>query len=406
MLLYPPFKPALRLCLVIGLASIACSGRKHPPPAIDYITLEPSCIDCDLATFPAISPEIPDELPHTPTPNRRIVGDFAWQTFLALSYPAAGGDAPVHGGDEGPTVWETWESVDEVFPIPGSACQELKGSDERWASAEVLSMDTGLSDEVEFDDSEVGCLDYVLLDAREEPVFREITLDPTVADFIRREGYQDREVVERIDRETFEFPHGTILIKAAWKIFDPERDDPDEFYVRDLLIEQDGHCEEQRAALVALHIVRKTDNFRGWLWLTFEQGRNAPTRRDPDEMAADGWTFYDPLSDAAYNELCLEGERCPPAQVVRINAIDGDARQVNAEWKEALEQVSPGSVWRHYELVGTQWQQYLSQTSPHGNRRLANTILETSCQELEWGCMSCHQRSQTHDTSFVLSHAR
>ena len=409
---YPRITPRIAACCTLVILLAGCAGQgADPPPQIEVLlTDDPTCSG-------SITAEPPADLAHTPTPNNKLVGCFAWQTLMALNFPADGGEQPVGHGGEGPTVWESWLSADQVFPHPEAhACDEAT---EHFPGApEVLSMVTGLSDELEMsildqaatepgpdeasvDRADVSCLDYVLLDRQTKPVWREVALDPTMASFIEQRGLDQQEHVFALDADTFEFPVGSTSVKAAWKVFNPELDSPDEFYVRDVLVDNGETCVPRRVALVALHLAKKTPNFRGWIWMTFEQRSNAPERGRPSELE-EPWTFFEPGSEGEPNVPCLEGLVCGPTQLIRLQQVDKRTHAVNDYW---WQQLGDESVWRHYALVGTQWLQFRSQQRPHGREKLANVILESACQTLSNGCVHCHSGQSTFDRSFVLARA-
>lgn len=123
----------------------ACTGSNNLVP-----TDELSCMG-----FPEISSDLPFDVD---LPNHENVQCFAWQEFIALSWPAGAGGAgvpdgsvtPALWGDPGmtsPTVWETFKEAHEVF-LPDGSRPDAWGVSRLMRSFEApqrLSLEAGLT---------------------------------------------------------------------------------------------------------------------------------------------------------------------------------------------------------------------------------------------------------------------
>lgn len=335
--------------------------------------------------YAAVTATPPAELMRAP--NTAVASCFAWQTFIALGHSPDGQEL-VNDGTEGPTTWETWQTVDEVFPPSGGVSCGLETGE-----AVVLTMDDGSSAEIEDHlDEDMECLDVLVRDREDRPVWREVQLDPKLVASLDK--------YETSDATSFQFEVGSMASKAAWKVYDEEQDADEGFYVRRHVLGGDQGCREEKVALVALHLVRKTERFPGWVWMTFEHRRNAPSRTDVSAGRTEPWTFYQSDSTCPVNEPCEteDDDGQGPTQVVRYYDLNEDVKQVNDDWHT---HVPEDSVWRNYVLIGVQWS-FGDEQEADGVARLSNVVLETGCQQVS--CYHCHSSTYSVDRSFTLLH--
>ena len=191
---------------------------------------------------------------------------------------------------------------------------------------------------------------------------------------------------------------GPIELKLAWKILDKNDIAARFFRMRAWARAPGGQWQRRDVGLVAIHIARKTLSSKMWVWSTFEHVDN--TLIDPREAAAykrAGQT----LTPSFYNPKC---RGCPVnkpprpdrrgirrSQVQRVTPIAPGTAAVNREARDVLRQM--GSVWQHYELVGTQ---YMIKQKQASTNTLVNTAIETYDQHApayEQSCMGCHEKA-------------
>ena len=83
----------------------------------------------------------------------------------------------------------------------------------------------------------------------------------------------------RPDTPVFQFPNGSIAIKAAWlDMAGFSRARRKRFYTRKAVVKDpaSGKCSTVTVGLVGLHIVQKTASRPQWIWSSFEQVDTAP----------------------------------------------------------------------------------------------------------------------------------
>ncbi|HYV47971.1 MAG TPA: hypothetical protein VFA20_24090 [Myxococcaceae bacterium] len=228
-------------------------------------------------------------------------------------------------------------------------------------------------------------------------------------------------------------------------------------------------CEAQLLGLVGFHIVHKTPDHPESVWETFEHEDDAPDCFSAAAKAPSGkpWSFYNPSCSGTacptnlfrnacnangacpkgaettfacgkdLNQTCQTVGTCPstsppqpasaycsycwdptcasaaiPTQACRDFPIGFGGKGFVDSSIEALNKsvhalLPPGSVWRHYKLVGTEWFgppkpekvtiTYGSNgkaTNPlEGSVNLSNVTMETYNQGLSGGCFACHNGS-------------
>jgi hypothetical protein len=262
---------------------------------------------------------------------------------------------------------------------------------------------------------------------------------------------------------------GSIEIKAAWRILDPKKgDDPSRYFWReqDLYIPADHSgapdhkpfcIPKAKLGLVAIHILHKTASQPQWFWSTFEHRDNSPSTTDPAHPAAcpgpaggalPRYSYYQPQCPpgvcapnvgppgktflwsptppyaAAYAKAKLFGTQVVRCQPIAQNSPSSPL--VDARWEPKL----ASTVWRNYQLVGTQWGVGFTGAPPapppcYGKNVdcappiMLNSIQETYMQKsvsqtnaklFSNGCIQCHALATTvgthqkpADFSYMLS---
>ncbi len=166
--------------------------------------------------------------------------------------------------------------------------------------------------------------------------------------------------------------------------------------------------------LVGLHIIQKTKFGQQFVWATFEHVNNAPSTTDASQMK-DWYTFYNKTCDPSTDHYKCQVNYAPqpnvdpysaPVQVMRSQAIDGNASSVNQYVWGVIKQANPDSVFLNYQLVNVLWPNqstavrpgscagkgYMPNGDPQppsSSHIVANTTLETYFQ-LQFTCLDCH----------------
>jgi hypothetical protein len=240
-------------------------------------------------------------------------------------------------------------------------------------------------------------------------------------------------------------PVGSMEVKAAWRVMMPS-DDSTTFYLRHGVIYVPARnsatgkemCLNATVGLVGLHIIHKTDQFKGdWIWTTFEHEGNAPTCTDSAGAGTCGgdrphWSFYNPACtgcvantpmqlragdstflwqpNTPYAGLYPQGGGNYGVQVTRTQPIPAETEGVNTTWTARVQ----NTVWSHYRLIGSQWMSGERSDVPVPTL-LRNTALETYLPSNS-SCLGCHQFAHTlsnaqgdsvfADFSFLLTMAQ
>ena len=365
-------------------------------------------------------------------------GEFdclAWQDFIYLNWPALKGQRGVPNksarfGAAGPTVWESYKTVDETFlpngqnPGPWNQPHLLatlnRSLAQRIASGQVrhLTMMSKISRQVmanilsstgdpqQFLNEIAQAGGGILYDLNGYPVYYEVAMDEAQYDYIVHNGLYDAgkqfgfALINVID-----LPAGTaskiaaLELKAAWKVMSNAEKNSGRFYTAQAVLE--GSKSPVTVGLVGFHMF--IANGAQGAWATFAQMDNAPVVK-----AASSGTFN------FFNPNCkLPGTTTPcpfnvkdadPGQVVQITPDDPTAVRLNKYMRGVLTAYDPKTPWQYYKLVNVQWAtlpQTLSRLKapakvplPDGkpnNPTFVNAVLETFVQKPGVGCFACHQ---------------
>ncbi len=307
-----------------------------------------------LAWIGANAPALAEEPWTVPTDAAMALRDpdrFAWQLFVALTWPAdEGSRAPAVDrpyGDPGPVMFETWALSDQVYLSKGAeppAWEDIPWSGSRTLSTRALPRE----------------LETV---RQEEPVApgtkghlqEEIRLNRVTFDYIRDNGLYSVEGQQAFyyDKQMIAFPTGAMEVKAVWRPIDEE---DKARYQWTTMKATKGKASTY--GLTALSISSKVLPNR--FWATFEHVDNPYRTGIHDE----GW--LNPSRDSV---------ACPPGFLDCNRAPAGFGLQ--------------GTRWENYRLRGSQ----VDYVDAKGNPViLGNSELEVGFQQSA-SCMACHRRS-------------
>ena len=379
-----------RACGRVPLASPTSSGEA--PVALSWaippdMSVDPADLDEDAAA--------------------RMVDRFAWESFVALNWPA---DATCRGTPltdkdavadwTSNRVWETFKTSYELFqatdkdwnpenvsfddPAPAGACGELEDN------AGTLTASPDLQKLV-YEEYQAGLPFVPFTDQRGNIVWYEITFNRDVFDYIRDSGLAATGTYDYggpvTGSKEVDFPTGSngasgagaIEIKAAWRTMTSE-DDLDRYFTQEVVIYDGSDCETTTMGLVGLHIIRKGDSSPKWIWATFEHEDNVPEAgtygdgrsysffslacADNEPAGCPGQTT---VSDTGYT-CCPNLIPSPDPRTVNINQVTRLVpiqanKEINDQFRKAY--ADAGSPFQHYLLVGAQW------AKPQGERPAA-----------------------------------
>lgn len=482
---------ALWIVVPVLLGSLGCVPQEGPEPPATAAMEEPTmtgavCADkpswgkgfhadeCILAdgSLPPIDPTLWPDVCSTGTvgwrPSQGSFDQLSWRSFLALNWPAD----PSHPGQPDPSkklgaeaggafLPTVWESYHDALDLVGAA-----GPLPRGCSADggrVLRMTSKVPHEAiqavraarltasAAGAGELGSIDQAfrgpLVDQSGKVVYYEIRINDVEYDAIIAAGAQNKSPDELNCKDLlgctpFDFPVGSIEVKAAWKQLSQRELESGVFFSRAMqLAPEDGSgCSQVPMGLVGLHIARKTElslNGTGankgpsWAWATFEHAGNVP----PIGSSGGGsqFSFYNAACTPAVTaEECAKAAtvkpnpdpkfQCctnlwrypagmppagsPPNQITRLDPPPPETVSCDAVYaKTAL------AIWGNYSLVSTQWPKAADGPGPAvvTPAHLRNTTLESYFTQWQSGkqvstssCMGCHFGSQAVDMSYLF----
>ncbi len=394
--------------------------------------------------LPVLTPDLPRDLAPSrsdasPEDLRRTADTFAWESFLALNWPALPDgspdetQAPGQTGDNS-TVWESWPEAAQVF-LPAGRTPPPWGAFAPVPLPSVFaSVPSGarvlIHGDKTFDAGASLVPQGPLIDQNGRHIRTEIRFNrPVFETLLARELYR-RAGQSGADPVSFPGANpadaGSIRVQAAWKVLSPAEVAAGRFHSVEARLYTPasgdqagpGSLETAVVGLVGLHIARKTPSAPDWIWFTFEHVDNCPTAGEPVDRAA--YNFYDKTKPGLpanlpppppWNPALVEPAARRP-QIVRQTPIPISTRILNATYQAALRAINPASVWQYYELVGTEHRPRSGAPLP-APARFANTTLETylAARSDAPSCLECHAKAETAaqapaDFSFLLRLAR
>lgn len=339
-------------------------------------------------------------------PNEPSVNNYAWQTFIALNWPAdpnqAGRiDRSTSASQFGqpdslrPTVWQTFKLSNDVFledaqkPSPwGAKSPNLEACRQDAPSVHRHLFSTSKFSKTNTLDENLEATGQWLTDQNGNLVWFERLINEDEFNYIvEHQLYNaDSQYRHALD-EGISLPmgvsqygdQGAIEIKAAWKELNQAEIASQRFFSLSACLESPefGINKQAVVGLVGLHIIRKTPTFTNWMWSTFEHVDNAPSQRDlsgskPSESGTvHSWSFYNPQSTQPPNQppvaSATPGQNLPagpvfvgsdptvPVQVVRQYAIPDEVNRLNRWVSAQIRSANPTSVWQYYQLVNVLW---------------------------------------------------
>jgi hypothetical protein len=357
---------------------------------------------------------------------QRLFDVFAWRAFIALNFPALANGEPdskptLGEPGSGPLVWEFWEQSSSIFLA--------NGAKPKWTNSTAHTMDhykAGWRQTPSVNEGKQAFsgplidqggnwVHYVSLVNRREfdyLVDNSLYYLEGQADFSR---YRKVQFPENTDSAA-----GAIEVKLAWKRLSPAEITSHRFLTRQLPVlpyrpacatpasevpaahksgnAADNHNSQatgqQTLGLIGMHISMRTRSSPQWIWATFEQIDNTrldfssgddahklpdhPSLASPDKPERLVSANLLPVTNATCNGQAVddwdESKPLPPVEVLRLVPPPQGTDKVNREAQRFL--ASQNSVFRYYELNGTQWPKHpRSPAVPGGNQSAPESII-------------------------------
>jgi hypothetical protein len=347
--------------------------------------------------------------------SQSAVDIFSWNEFIALNWPATTACAPdttksilgIRCGSQGPVVWQSQMSSDDVFVAPdkspatwcgGEALAALFANKPRTlthtaqTAAAPQSLDrlaTAISQP-----TDVKPVGGVVTDQSGRWLRYERLMNQTELGEIVSKNWYRLNVLNSLP--SIAPPTGSLELKLAWKILSPAEIARGRYYTTLATVYNTPEGAPSPGSnpvtlgLVGLHIIQKTPHQSGFFWSTFEQVDN-----DRVFFHAGGTSPVNKqTAKQPFTELKPDGTPInAPVQIKRVNPIRANPG-LNAYYQRLL----AGSVFANYRLVSTQWQ---TGGAPQGTPpSVANIVIETYVQNAKakrtgralpaTGCLACH----------------
>lgn len=336
------------LVVLMGVWSILValcpfSGQLVSSPLPEAQTVVSSASSLDILN-PPISPEYYFENRGDYPPE--LVYYIAWTLFAEINLPALAGQRGVPDpnqpfGAPGPTVWETWKGMDEVYLSDGSVPAA-------WDSPlpPKLLTETQMIDGQTFTSVSSG-----------DDVYYEVRMNEDTFNYIVQRTLYNRDGQNAffVDPAAVPviFPEPSFEVKASWIVLGTG-DDPSDYHTAPgYILDGSGNQVAVTFGLTGFHFTSKT--IPQWFWATFEN---------------------------VNNQTATNAE--PPLQPIPaiVQVVNNDVHQ----------QLGPDNVWSNYVLRGIQvgFEQPVD--------LLANTQIETYFQGSS-SCITCHSLSSIGSTT-------
>ncbi|MCH2192739.1 hypothetical protein [Kordia sp.] len=416
------------ITVVAILMVIGCKNNKKAN-YVDMSAANACGVGCDTLVF----------LPNNPIDvkilNQQCANTFAWQSFIALTWPSS----PVEAGqpDRSKSV-KDWGKPGDLTPMALGTYKSAESiftdqAPTRWGNNLNQLMDTtstdnksarSFADFSKFDD-DAEVVDQLfqasggtswLTDQNGNLIWYEIKTNYTEFDYIVSNKLYDSIAQQQFAKETgIWLPNGSIEIKAAWRVI-PEVDYnklKSRYKIITALVPQNvvvksrkdvtmTDFKETKLGLVGLHIIKKTPTMPQFHWATFEHVDLAP-ETNVKESDVD-WLLYNPEK---YNDPVNQTPRVgkdpitKPVQVIKEHeaGVGLDAKVLNTFVKEKIAKLNPDSVFQYYNLVDSQWPSSAVADSDNniytplqnGGQTpviMTNVTMETYIQKIS--CLDCH----------------
>lgn len=360
--------------------------------------------------------------------NQNAVDVFSWNEFIALNWPATTACAAdttnsilnIKSGNQGPVVWQTLMSSDNVFVAPnqspadwctGDALSNLFAQKPR-AFAHIAKSAPHNVEALTVPISQpngVQAVGGVVTDQSGRWLRYERLMNQPEYTAITNNNWYRLAVINSIP--SLRLPTGSLELKAAWKILTPEEIAGGRYYTTMATVfntpdhDPSPGADPVTLGLVGLHIIQKTPQQGNFFWSTFEHVDNDKVFFNPKiDTPTNTQTASKP-----YTELNPNGSPVnAPVQIKRLTPVPAKAA-LNAYYQKLL----AGSVFANYRLIATQWTTGFGVSRAGTPRYAANIVIETYVQKAAQtkgkfpptGCLACHTNATAKNNTTVTDHS-
>ena len=335
----------------------------------------PNCRAQAVAAAP-VTLQLTDPRTETAAQVTADLGKFGWDLFLFVNWPELVGqrgepDSKRFIGSKGPTVWESYKNVSEVYQTNGLRPVAWQIDDEL-PKAPALAAVVGKerlaaigpvdSNWIHFLAEPIMIDGQRICDSASRDIHYDVRGDRAYYDYVvnNTSGYhlynlQGQQAALADRNFTFDFPIDAVEVKASWRILG-QFDDASRYWTAIGVYWDNNHVlRSSRIGLTGLHITSKV--LPNWVWITFEQVDN-------------------PTATFAYF-LGKKGNALGPNP-----SYDTNLDSINRDFETALQ----GTKWQYYKLMKVQIDYVDASNQPI---LMSNTQMETYFQPMS-SCISCH----------------
>lgn len=382
---------------------------------------------------PVISPgDLSCEMPSnvvepTPEENPEIKFDqYAWNAFVALICTADKNQRGVAASppslSAGPRVFETYKSSWEIYPsskkFPSNPptpvdWKHYGGADFNPCGEQVSAGQLTLGSVSKF-------ADVAQAGPSTDPQGPIVARNSTYVHYLSQFNESAFETIRRNSlylqsgaATAANFPVGSIALKSAWVETRGLPDQEKQRYYRTMawvqspVADDHGSCAYEEVALVALHIVQKTQTRPSRIWASFEHEDNVPPFQASGDPPASGaprgtYLFYDPAKGPmpTWNPLQDEpySKAPPPFNIQSLRPRSTAKNGVDKAYSCALRaKLGNDTPWSHYRISVVQrcdipnCMNEAVTPGPYSPWSWANPVAETFFQlKPEGTCIACH----------------
>jgi hypothetical protein len=367
--------------------------------------------------------QIPTTLEWDVANASKKAAEFAWTSFIALNSPAdekgrSIANKVIGQSPTSPRVWECFGSPDDrTWPdkCPKSLVAQLSKAKSTITNP---ARRVGLITKTPLIDRQKNFVIYEIRVNKDEFTQLKAVLNtekvPTEFEFVASAEANGKAAVSPIE------------LKAAWRVFDDRNSDIERssYYTTTKKVcipsgsSASGQelCQELDLGLIGLHLAQKLA-WQGapgtsWIWSTFEHVNNVelatktqttPTLYDPACNATDCPVNKEPEGNLKWQTNSPHASPYSPGQIQRnkVVPIQADAIEFNQKWQQSLN----NSVWKNYQLIGTNFTPINNQCKPSRPRgclsatkdpKLLNVSMEPYPPTF-LNCASCHINAMLSD---------
>lgn len=335
---------------------------------------------------PLASGNPPEALPLSGPPGEGepgIVAEYAWQAFVAMTWPAAAENPGVplqpdnlaEYGVYPPGVlpkFMTWKRDVDLFPNLGGESLAWNAPPSASSCGEIPDPGFVVDRVAKGDDLDIGTIVQAgslspLIDQESRYVYYSVHYDQTFYDYIHANGYYD---MKNWPAEGLSFPAGqpgsppSTMTKFSWRDvrgLPPEA--TENFFVQEGHVldpascgagRQNCDCEPATFALVGAHLVTKLEGYSQWIWATFEHHGNLDSWKGQPPSFQSTPPAPNPSSHPAFNyqPTTFPLPDPEPVNVVRVVPVPSYAEAANLLFSST---VAAGTIWENYFLSAMQY---------------------------------------------------